>query len=143
MIKNTIESKIRLTQQQQFDILGHLNAILLQVLLDQLRSGNGSSFLGRWCTTHGEWWLSSRRIRYGMMKVKVFCILVLSATKPMTRGVGVGRPKFVSDFSFAVKCSASDLLNAWFLLTRTFFVKYILYLYYLFIILPPPFNYPI
>lgn len=41
-----------LTQQQQFNVLGRLDAILFQVPLNQLRSSDRSAFFSRWCATH-------------------------------------------------------------------------------------------
>lgn len=51
-----------LTEQQQFDILGRLNPILFEILLDLLAPGQGSPLFGTHSATHGSTrWLPATR----------------------------------------------------------------------------------
>lgn len=45
-------SRVPLTEQQELNILGRLNSILLQVLLDQFTPDRGRPLLRRLCTPH-------------------------------------------------------------------------------------------
>lgn len=56
-----LRSRGQLTQQQEFDVLCRLYAVLLEIALDEATPGGCGSLLGRLCAAHGAYCLDAKR----------------------------------------------------------------------------------